>query len=199
MKSKLFAIAGSVASVCVAMASMPVSAERVNNTLSGSNLCLETDTDGNCTSAVSHSVATPLKNGRKKNGKSKNYNRPGNTVFGHSGLTRDLTTPCDIDGTEGALYVYSYSTQVATTPDGDLIVTAMDNTTDSTVCLHPAGYFEVRIYSNITGGSGKYTNACGSVEFNGRGIFLPPPGAGFSAFEGTQVGEILPANKCVVP
>ncbi|MCP5195096.1 MAG: hypothetical protein H6987_18720 [Pseudomonadales bacterium] len=201
MKSKLVAIAGSFASVCVAMASMPVNAERVNNTLSGSNLCLEASPDSSCTSAVSHSVSIPLKNSRKNLGKSKYYNKPGTTIVGHSGLTvvtptTDPTTYCLIDGQQGSLYIYDYSTQVGTTPDGDLIVTAMDDTTANTVCVHPTGYFDVTIHSTVIGGSGRYTDACGSLEFNGRGVFLPPPGTDFSAFEGTQVGEILTAKNC---
>ena len=197
MKSKLVALAGSLASVCVAMASMQVYAERVNNTLSGSNLCLTPYPDGSCARSVTHSVSVPLKNSRKHHGKSKTYNKPGNTVVGHSGLINGSTGSCIIDEQTGVLYEYGYSTQVATTPDGDLIATMMDDTKSSTVCFNPVlGNFEITVYSVVIGGSGKYTNACGYLEFNGRGIFLPPLGTGFSAYEGNQVGEILTANNC---
>jgi hypothetical protein len=197
MKSKLVAIAGSIASVCVAMASMPVSAESVNSTVSGSNLCLTPYPDGSCARSVTHSVAVPLKNSRKHHGKSKTYNKPGNTIVGNSGLINGPTGSCIIDEQPGVLYEYGYSTQVGTTPDGDLIATMMDDTKSSTVCFNTAvGNFDITIYTVVIGGSGKYTDACGALEFNGRGIFLPPLGTGFSAFEGTQVGEILTAENC---
>ena len=196
MKSKLVAMAGGFASVCIAVTSLAVNAEEINNAVSGSTICLDFNPNGTCARSVSNTVSIPLKNNGKK------YNKVSNTGVGHSALTGvtpdplDPTTYCLIDDQPGLLFIYDYATGVGTTPNGDLIGVALDASQTSTVCVNPvSGNSEIALYRNIIGGTGQYEGACGSTEFHGGGVFLPP-GTAFSAFTGTSVGEVLFGDDC---
>lgn len=195
MKSKLVAIAGGCASVCIAIASMNVNASYLNDAVTGSILCVEHTEEGTCARSVSNSVSVPMKrNGQKYI--SKNPNKAPSTAVGHSAIAPSLD-PCQINDGEGFQYNYIFSTAVATAANGDLLVVALDETKANTVCVSPLGNFEVTVHRIVIGGTGRYQGACGSLVFNGAGLFLPPaPSTDFSAFEGIQTGKVFVGDKC---
>ena len=193
MKSKLVAAAGGFATVFVAVISMPVHSEAIHSAVTGSSLCLEVGADGFCLATVSHTVSKQLKENGKK------YNEDGSTAVGYSGTAFVPTQVpnCVFDNavTQGFLFEYVFATAISTRPNGDLVYVELNDTETSSLCVTAEGQYEVTLYRNITGGTGEFAGACGTVDFNGSGGFLPP-GATFGTIDGTQVGEIFVGDDC---
>ena len=208
MKSKLVGMAGGFAYVFIAVTSMPVHAEEIHSAITGSSVCLGLGEDDTCRGTVSHTVSKQLKNNGKK------YNKDGSTGVGYSDTTFspgdvDLGLPypfdsasyCFEDGTTpGFVFTYDYASAVSTRPNGDLVYVELDVDDPRTSSICVAAFenrYEVTLYRKITGGTGQYAGACGWVDFNGTGKFLPPvPALSFSTIEGTQVGEIFVGDDC---
>ena len=200
MKSKLVGMAGGLAYLFIAVTLMPVHAEEIHSAVSGSVLCLGLDEAGLCRATVAHTVSKQL----KKNGKK--YNKDGSTAVGYASTTvfpnpgfpapnclfKDQVTP-------GYLFTYDYSSAVSTSPNGDLLYVELDDTKPSGLCITGANglftKYEVTLYRKITGGTGQFVGACGSVEYNGTGIFLAPD-TSLASTDGTQVGDIFVGDDC---
>jgi hypothetical protein len=173
---------------------MPISAEEINNAISGSSVSLG-EADGAPLGNVLHSTSKPLKANGKK------YNKEGNTAVGNN-MTIPVGPVVDCYGAPGLLFSYVYSYAVSTAANGDLLALALDPQPDpndltkvSKLCAFPT-HFEATVYQKITGGTGEFEGACGWVETNVQGVFLGPEST-LAAYEGTQVGEIFVGTDCL--
>lgn len=189
MKAKLVAMAGGLACV-FATAVMPIHADEIYSSFSGSTVGLGVDASGQNLGSLGQFKTVPL----KKNGEK--YNKEGATL-----VTKSKSTPiraCEKNGMPvGILFVYDHSYSVSTQSNGDLVFAALDPLKESTICALGPTYqgFEVTVYSNITGGTGEFEGACGwtTTTLTGQNF---APGVDFNYVEGTHVGKIFRSPDC---
>lgn len=181
----------------ISATTMPLSAMEMTTAVSGTGHSLGIGFDGDPIplGGIQNTVNIKL----KKNGEKSKNPHDRSTAVSNSQFNPIPTGPCDNALGPGAKLEYVYSTGVSTDLDGDLIFGEMVTEEDNYICYTPVDpyYFEVTIHREITGGTGKYDGACGWLEFKGSGNFLIDPAISlFSAFEGTQVGELLLGSDC---
>ena len=84
----------------------------------------------------------------------------------------DNVTVCDRDEDGNAIaieQIYLKSTGVTVFENGDILATEIDSSLPSTLCVYfNRGVNKFTIYRNVTGGTGRFKGATGSITITGR-------------------------------